>query len=285
MELEFQDLLMNNFLSQILSTINGGAQNVSDYFKAPGNPYDVKSPIPNEQLVTRNLPSGVKSPVPQNQIAQHVQGGSGFQNTMNQVGQFGQRAQENVNQWANVFTPKSVPSPTVKPTVTPSMVKTTMPTTTVTPTPKIPTNAFRDFKTVSVEKIPIDYQDLITASAGAYNLPPALLASLLFTEHGFSRDPGYNYNSNGSYDRGPAQINSTAHPEVSDAQALDPNFAIPWAAKVLAGHIKNLGIARGIVAYNTGASGSQFVQDLRNHPYYKKITTGLSDNLRRSLGL
>lgn len=262
---------MNNFLSQILSRIGEGAQSTGDYFKAPSNPYDFKSPIRNDDLVTRNLPPGVQSPIPQEQVLQHVQGGSAFQNTMDQ-------GRNNIDQWVKAFNP-SVPRPISQPIPQPTAP--VMPT--ATPTPAI--GNFNDFITVSQQQIPLDYKNLITASATANNIPPALLASLLFTEHGFSRDPGWHQNKNGSWDRGPAQINSSAHPEVSDAQALDPKFAIPWAARTLAGHIKNLGIHRGIVAYNAGATGSGRIQDLRNHPYYVKIAKGLSEPLKRSLGL
>lgn len=41
-------------------------------------------------------------------------------------------------------------------------------------------------------------------------------------------------------DRGLVQINAGAHPEVSDAEAFDPAFAIPWSAKVLRGHYDEL---------------------------------------------
>lgn len=262
-----------NTIGNLLQTILGTGQNISNYFSTPSNPYSVKSPIPNDQLVTRNLPSGFKSPVQKEQIIQHVQGGSRFQNDMGQ-------AKQNAQQWGNLFMPQKdqpVQKP-AQPSTQPIRVPTATPTT-------APVNDLAHFTTVPTEQIPPDYKNLITASASANKIPPALLASLLFSEHGFSRDPGFNYNTDGSYDRGPAQINSSAHPEVTDEQALDPNFAIPWAARLLANHINNLGLQRGIVAYNAGEYGATQISDIINYPSYQKVVSGLSPQLRKALGL
>lgn len=54
-------------------------------------------------------------------------------------------------------------------------------------------------------------------------------------------------------DRSLCQINSKAHPEVTDAQAYSPEFAIPWAAQYLKDHIDALGdVDAGLAAYNVG---------------------------------
>ena len=251
---------MSTFLQDILNSIGAGGQAVNDYFKRPENPYAVKSPIPNEQLVTRELPAGFKSPIPT--ILQHVQGQSAFQNTIddtrNQVGTF----MSGFNKQASV--PRST-------------------TSTPTPTPtQAPRETFADFTTAPVTPA---YAPIITKAAIDANINPNLLASLLFSEHGFSTTPGFSYNSDGSYDRGPAQINSRAHPEISDAQALDPNFAIPWAANLLSSHIKKLGLKRGIIAYNMGATGSLRVADPTQTVYYQKVVSGLSPYLRQRMGL
>lgn len=137
--------------------------------------------------------------------------------------------------------------------------------------------------------VPSDYQNLITKSAAQNKINPALLASLLFTEHGFSRTPGINKNPDGSYDRGPAQINTSTHPEITDAQAMDPQFAIPWAAKTLASHIRNLGsVAKGIAAYNVGEGGATANKGNlgeRGKAYLQKVLKGLSPDLIKQLGL
>jgi hypothetical protein len=60
-------------------------------------------------------------------------------------------------------------------------------------------------------------------------------------------------------DRGMCQINSNAHPSVSDAEAFDPEFAIGYAAKLLDGWGDAIANAVGLqkaarAAYNVGAS-------------------------------
>lgn len=194
--------------------------------------------------------------------------------------QFPTQFQQNMQQVQNALVPtayapiKRVPPPTIPQPAQQVMAAQTDP--------------FSDFTT---SKVPPQYAQLIAQSAQANGVPPAVLASLLFSEHGF-QPTGTNYNRDqngniipGNYDRGMAQINKLAHPEVTDQQANDPNFAIPWAAKTLGGHIKNLGVQRGIIAYNTGASGAADVKDPTQHPYYKKVANGVSKGLRSKLGL
>ena len=102
----------------------------------------------------------------------------------------------------------------------------------------------------------VPYANTIVTSAAEYDIPPSVLAGLLQQESGFI-PTAVNTNANGSLDRGIAQINSAAHPNVSDAQAYDPAYAIPWAAKYLAGLIKSCGsVAGGLSRYNTGMCGS-----------------------------
>ncbi|MCL4366216.1 hypothetical protein M1437_03245 [Patescibacteria group bacterium] len=258
-------------IAKLLQAILGGGQRAVNFFSAPGNPYDLKSPIPNNQLVTRNLPVGVQSPVPQSGVIQHVQGGSGYQN-------YQETAANNIAKWVNLFRNGAPTLPQQAVVRQPVRQQVVAPTTMPTPTPML-----NDF--ITTRNIPEDYKQLIYQAAQQYKIHPALIASTLFSEHGFSRDPGYNYNTNGTYDRGPAQINSAAHPEITDKQALDLNFAIPWLAKTVAGHIKNLGPKRGIVAYNTGGTGASNVSKPEEHPYYQKVTSGLSPKLRGELGL
>ena len=87
--------------------------------------------------------------------------------------------------------------------------------------------AARDLSTV-----PTTFRDTIAEAAQANGVPSDILAAVL--EHESSFNPhAKGVNTDGSIDRGIAQINSKAHPEVSDEQAFDPNFAINWAAKEL----------------------------------------------------
>ena len=90
------------------------------------------------------------------------------------------------------------------------------------------------------------------------DLPVGLLEGLIDTESGWLPSAtGYNRNSAGvvvSIDRGLAQINNKAQPQVSDAQAYDPRFSIAWAAQYLAKLLKGAGgdVQAALEEYNSG---------------------------------
>ena len=175
------------------------------------------------------------------------------------------------------------------------------PTPTMVPTQQLnvignqPTASLAGFTTAQV---PLDYLKLITDSASRVGIHPAVLASLLFSEHGFSRDPGIHQNVDangnpipGNYDRGPGQINTIAHPNVTDKQAYDLNFAIPWVADTLKRYIQQSGgLANGLAAYNVGVGGATVngiggMLGTRGTTYLNKIKQGLSAELKKQLGL
>ena len=84
-----------------------------------------------------------------------------------------------------------------------------------------------------------------------YRLPAGLVSGLIEVESGW--DPQAVGHNPRSVDRGLVQINSLAHPDVTPGQAFDPSFAIPWAAKELAGLIARCGsVTGGLEAYNSG---------------------------------
>ena len=158
-----------------------------------------------------------------------------------------------------------------------------------------PTASLAGFTTAQV---PLDYLKLINNAASRSGIHPAVLASLLFSEHGFSRDPGIHQNVDangnpipGNYDRGPGQINTIAHPDVTDAQAYDLNFAIPWVADTLKRYIQQAGgLANGLAAYNVGVGGATVngiggILGTRGTTYLNKIKQGLSAELKKQLGL
>ncbi len=99
------------------------------------------------------------------------------------------------------------------------------------------------------------YLAQIYAAEQASGVPHGLLAGLVAQESG--GNPGATgFDSGGSVDRGIVQINSQAHPQVSDAQAYDPAFAIPWAASQLASLKTSTGTWTGALeAYNSGSAG------------------------------
>ena len=95
-------------------------------------------------------------------------------------------------------------------------------------------------------------RELIIKASKKYDLPASLIASILFTESGFRT------NALNNDDRGVAQINRPAHPEVTDEQAYNPEFAIDWMARKLRGDIDYFGgdVKKGVAAYNLGRGGA-----------------------------
>ncbi len=89
-------------------------------------------------------------------------------------------------------------------------------------------------------------------AGSAEGLPIGLLPGQIEVESRWNPNAA-GHNKGGSVDRGIAQINSVAHPEITDAQAYDPAFAIPWMAKEMAGLIARCGsVVGGLEAYNSG---------------------------------
>lgn len=178
--------------------------------------------------------------------------------------------------------------------VQPSPTPTAMQTATqqqATPTAPAPTIADNQqlFPHFTTAPVPSNLAPLIHDSAVKAGVDPNVFASLLFSEHGFQTTPGINMNTNGSYDRGIAQINNQAHPEVSDQQALDPNFAVPYAANLLGKHIQDMGgdYNKGIASYNVGEGGANTPQIYNGagKRYIGKVAQGLTPDLIQQLGI
>ena len=97
------------------------------------------------------------------------------------------------------------------------------------------------------------YSSIINNAANTENVPPQILTAVLQQESGLNPN-ATGKNTNGSIDRGIAQINNVAHPNVSNAQAYNPTFAIPWAAKYLSAlHSKYGSWDAALQAYNSGS--------------------------------
>jgi hypothetical protein len=195
-----------------------------------------------------------------------------------------------LNQWLGAFNPQPqvVPQKVQAQTLAPKMPAEKMAQPVQTPTPTPTPQPFADFKTA---KVPAQFQDLISNSAQQAGVDPNVFASVLFSEHSFIADnnktPSYDkYGNFAGYDRGIAQINSMAHPDVTDEQAFDPNFAIPYAANLLKSYIDQSGsLQRGILAYNHGVTGQRSIQDPTQDTYYQKVVGGISPQGRKRLGL
>ncbi len=103
---------------------------------------------------------------------------------------------------------------------------------------------------------------LIIESANAKNIPPAMVAAILYNESGINpnvaTNTGIMENGQISNDRGMAQISDLAYPNITDQQAQDPNFAIPFVADTLAKNLKyfNNDYGRAAAAYNVGRGGA-----------------------------
>lgn len=99
-------------------------------------------------------------------------------------------------------------------------------------------------------------QSLTQAAGAQYGVPPSILRGLIAVESG-GNPQAENHNANGSIDRGLVQINNQAHPGISDAQAFNPSFAVPWAAQQLAAAKKSTGSWVGALeTYNSGGANA-----------------------------
>jgi hypothetical protein len=95
------------------------------------------------------------------------------------------------------------------------------------------------------------YAAQINRAARANGIDAWLLAALLSVESGFNPKAR---SATGDY--GIAQINLQAHPAVTVAEAQNPAFAIPWAARYLAELKRSAGgsTTAALRAYNTGST-------------------------------
>lgn len=122
-----------------------------------------------------------------------------------------------------------------------------------------PVQTINDYAYYTRGQVPQDLQPLISKVARQYGLDPSILAAMLFQESGINPNTRDNPNIDPvtgavvSRDRGIAQINNLAHPEISDEQARDINFAIPFMAKELSSVYKERNSwPQAIAAYNVG---------------------------------
>src|SRR5205807_369000 len=85
---------------------------------------------------------------------------------------------------------------------------------------------------------------------------------------------------------GIAQIELSAHPDVTRAQAENPNFAIPWAARYLASLRTRAGgsLSQATMYYNTGPNATQDTLDSAGAAYLDQVRAAYSD-LKGSAGI
>lgn len=111
------------------------------------------------------------------------------------------------------------------------------------------------------------YDATVKAAAEKHGNPPDLLWGQIMHESSFNpKCRSSNKDSHGnvtSVDRGIAQINSVAHPEVTDAEADNPDWAINWMAETMAANFKRYqNWKHALVAYNAGHWGTDTEYDL-----------------------
>ena len=109
----------------------------------------------------------------------------------------------------------------------------------------------------TINNVPAQYAPKIIEAANKNGISPSTLAALLAQES-WDFDEKYvsGYHTDGT-GRGIAAIDKTWHPEVTDEQAFDPNFAIEWAAKEFSNLKKETGSEYDALrAYNAGLNGA-----------------------------
>lgn len=182
-----------------------------------------------------------------------------------------------------------------KPTVTP-IVKTPVQTA-VTPTTQ-PVGIGTTIAQFTNQPAGQKYYDTIVNTSKGLGINPAFSAAGLMNESGLDEKTpdSINYDSKGkevSRDRGIAQINDKAHPEVTEAQARDPNFAIPWKINKIAENLKKYpDINQAIAAYNLGDAGvanstGPYASGLGKYGqnYINKFAKNLTPELIQQLGI
>jgi len=174
----------------------------------------------------------------------------------------------------------STPMPTAAPSPTPIQP---------TPTPMGQIPGFRTWNP------PPQLSGLTIQSAQKENLHPAILAALLQTESGFN-PKAYNRSMSESgvpsEDIGIGQFNTVAYPNITRKQAEDPNFAIPYAANIIAKNLKQRqDLAQAIASYNVGGRvGLGAGRDERGlgpkgRAYLNKIVKNIDPSVLEQLGL
>src|SRR5688572_20308640 len=93
-----------------------------------------------------------------------------------------------------------------------------------------------------------DYRPLARRMARKHGIPENLFLALI------KQESGWNPNArSGANALGLVQIHMPSHPDVTEAQARNPRFALDWGAKYLASQYKRFGTWRqALAAYNAG---------------------------------
>jgi hypothetical protein len=122
----------------------------------------------------------------------------------------------------------------------------------------------------------MNLRKMADAAARRYGIPPSLFRRLIQQESGWNPD----VRNPASGATGLVQIHLPSHPDVSEAQARDPAFALGWGARYLAAQKARFGRwDLALAAYNAGASNVEngrwkSFPETRN--YVREILAGAS---------
>jgi hypothetical protein len=122
----------------------------------------------------------------------------------------------------------------------------------------------------------MNLKKMADAAARRYGIPPSLFRRLIQQESGWNPD----VRNPASGATGLVQIHLPSHPDVSEAQARDPAFALGWGARYLAAQKARFGRwDLALAAYNAGASNVEngrwkSFPETRN--YVREILAGAS---------
>ncbi len=163
------------------------------------------------------------------------------------------------------------------------------PTSTPTPTPTLVPAGQKNIPGFKHISPPTSLTDLTIQAANKYNIPVPVLASLIFSESGYNptaKRTGKYKNGTPYVDRGIMQINSVAHPQVTDEQAFNPAFAIDYGAKYLSQLRQQLGndLTLAIAAYRVGA-GNARLGGPKGREKVMKVVNGLTPEALTTSGI
>lgn len=126
-------------------------------------------------------------------------------------------------------------------------------------------------RTQQQANVPQDLRDASNTAATKYNMPASILLALANTETGMK-----NINEiGGGLGRGYFQIDLGQHPNITQDQAMDPNFAADYAANLLNNRVSRYNnVSNGVRKYNGGLKNpktldylNKYIENLGNYSY------------------
>lgn len=144
--------------------------------------------------------------------------------------------------------------------------------------------------------VPDDFTAAIKKASAKYDIDPNLIAAGLFQESSFRPKvvtEGETASGQKFKARGAAQIVDIFHPEVSDEQAFDPEFAADYYAKYIDTNRDKFGgdLSRALASYYVGSGGAgvegpePYGGGPQGQTYINNVARNLTYDLIKDLGL